>query len=92
MYRTRKLKFHHGRMCKDGLHIDMLNDTSLFTKYMMQLCIEANKVTKTQFIKVKSDSYNNWTIKIKTKNKDCFNIIIQKFINYFGEVISEIKF
>jgi hypothetical protein len=92
VYRARLLKFHHGRTCKDGIHIDMLNDISMFTDYMIKLCNESNKVTKTKFVSVKSDSYNNWVIRIKTKNKDYHNIIIQRFINHFGTVISEVEF
>jgi glycine cleavage system H lipoate-binding protein len=92
MFRARKLKFHHGRMNKDGIHIEMLKDISMFTEYMMALCTESNKTVKTQFINVKVDAYDNWIIKIKTKNKDYFNIIIQRFIKHFGEVITEIEF
>ena len=92
MYKTRSLKFKHGRMCTDGLHVDKLNEISRFTDYIIKLCNESNKITKTKLIGVKADSYDNWVIKIKTKNKDYFNIIVQRFINYFGSVISEIKF
>jgi hypothetical protein len=58
----------------------------------MKLCDEANKVTRTEFIGVTSDEYNNWVIKIKTKNKAYFNLIAQKFVNEFDEVISQVKY
>jgi hypothetical protein len=91
MYRKRKLKFHNGKDTH-GLKGYYQVQTYLFTSYIMKLCDEANKVTRTEFIGVKSDEDNNWTITIKTMHKAYFNLIAQRFVTEFNEVISQIKY